>query len=155
MRTSAGAPRKLLAVASRNGFFYVLDRLTGEMLRAEPFVKNLTWASGIGADGRPKLLPGYENTADGTQTCPAVSGAANWPSSAFNRPRSVLRHGFRSVCGVPKEYGMVRAGKVVLRRNDKARDHRRRRQILRALDLQSGKLIWEVPKVAGSVTGSV
>src|SRR4029453_5315343 len=64
--------------------FYVLDRLTGEMLRAEPFVKNLTWASGIGADGRPKLLPGYENAPDGTQTCPAVSGAANWPSSAFN-----------------------------------------------------------------------
>jgi alcohol dehydrogenase (cytochrome c) len=35
-----GQPRKLLVVANRNGFFYVLDRLTGRMLMAEPFVKN-------------------------------------------------------------------------------------------------------------------
>ena len=53
-----GQPRKLLLHANRNGFFYVLDRLTGELLLAEPFVKNLTWASGIGKDGRPILLPG-------------------------------------------------------------------------------------------------
>ena len=40
----------------------MLDRLTGKVLLAEPFVKKLTWASGIGADGRPKLLPGNEPT---------------------------------------------------------------------------------------------
>ena len=56
-RRFRGRARKLLVVANRNGFFYVLDRLTGQMLMAEPFVKNITWASGIGADGRPKLLP--------------------------------------------------------------------------------------------------
>ena len=55
-----GRERKLLVVANRNGFFYVLDRLTGELLLAEPFVKNITWASGIAADGRPKLLPPYK-----------------------------------------------------------------------------------------------
>ena len=79
-----GRPRKLLLQGNRNGFFYVLDRLTGEFLLAEPFVKKITWASGIGADGRPKLLPGNEPTPAGTRTCPAVAGATNWPSTAFN-----------------------------------------------------------------------
>ena len=41
-----GRPRKLLLHGDHNGFFYVLDRLNGEVLLAEPFAKNLTWASG-------------------------------------------------------------------------------------------------------------
>ena len=53
-----GAPRKLLVQGNRNGFFYVLDRLTGKVLLAEPFVKKLTWASGIDGDGRPMLAAG-------------------------------------------------------------------------------------------------
>ena len=52
-----GRPRKLLLHASRNGFFYVFDRADGTLLLAKPFVRNLTWASGIGADGRPIRLP--------------------------------------------------------------------------------------------------
>src|ERR1019366_2318668 len=69
---------------NRNGFFYVLDRVTGKVLLAEPFVKKITWASGIGPDGRPKLLPGNEPTVEGQLVCPAVAGAANWPSTAYN-----------------------------------------------------------------------
>ena len=125
-----GAPRKLLAVANRNGFFYVLDRLTGAMLMAEPFVKNLTWASGIGADGRPKLLPGYENDADGTADMSRCIGRRQLALLCVQPGNGlVLRHGLGSVRGVSKEYGLVRAWKVVLRRNDKARDDRRRRKI--------------------------
>lgn len=40
-------------MANRNGFFSVLDRADGKVLLAKPFVKRLTWASGIGVDGRP------------------------------------------------------------------------------------------------------
>ena len=72
-----GKPRKLLIEGNRNGFFYVLDRLNGQLLLARPFVKKLTWASGIGADGRPQLLPGNEPTVEGQLTCPSVAGAAN------------------------------------------------------------------------------
>ena len=60
-----GRPRKLLVQGNRNGFFYVLDRITGELLLAEPFVKNLTWASGIGAGRTSEAAPGHEPTADG------------------------------------------------------------------------------------------
>src|SRR5581483_970148 len=75
---------KLLIHADRNGFFYVLDRTSGEVLLAKPFVHNLTWASGIGPDGRPRLIPGSEPSPEGTRACPAVEGATNWMSNAFN-----------------------------------------------------------------------
>ena len=79
-----GRPRKLLLHASRNGFFYVFDRTDGTLLRATPFVRNLTWASGIGADGRPIKLPGQEPTAAGTKVCPSQDGATNWFSPSYN-----------------------------------------------------------------------
>ena len=82
--TFRGQPRKLLLQGNRNGFFYVLDRITGKVLVAEPFVRKLTWASGIGPDGRPVLLPGNEPTVEGQVVCPAVAGAANWPSTAYS-----------------------------------------------------------------------
>jgi hypothetical protein len=62
-----GRERKLLLHADRNGFFYVLDRTNGEFLLAKPFVKKLTWASGIGPDGRPQLTVGAEPTRQGTK----------------------------------------------------------------------------------------
>jgi alcohol dehydrogenase (cytochrome c) len=150
-----GVPRKLLAVANRNGFFYLLDRLTGKMLMAEPFVKNLTWASGIDADGRPKLLPGYENEAEGTRTCPAVSGAANWPSSAFNPATGLFYVMASEGCAVyRKNTDWFELGKSFYGGTTKPATIDGGGKFLRALDLQSGKMVWEVPKVGGGVTGS-
>ena len=57
--TLNGRPRKVVLQANKNGFFYVLDRQTGEFLSAAPFVAGITWASGIDAKtGRPIELPG-------------------------------------------------------------------------------------------------
>ena len=54
----AGKPRKVLMQASKNGFFYVLDRLTGELISAEPYAK-VTWASRVDLkSGRPVENPG-------------------------------------------------------------------------------------------------
>ena len=52
-----GAQRKVVLHANRDGFFYMLDRVTGEYLRATPFVDKLDWAKGIDAKGRPILIP--------------------------------------------------------------------------------------------------
>src|SRR5439155_22044281 len=73
-----GKPRTLMLHASRNGFFYVFDRRDGTLLLARPFVRNLTWASGIGPDGRPVKLPNQEPTPAGTRVCPSQDGATNW-----------------------------------------------------------------------------
>ena len=71
-----GQDRKLLLHADRNGFFYVFDRTNGKLLLAEKFVRRLTWASGIGADGRPVRVPERD------VSCP--DHATNWHATAFS-----------------------------------------------------------------------
>jgi PQQ-dependent dehydrogenase (methanol/ethanol family) len=79
-----GRARKLVLQANRNGFFYVLDRTDGKVVLATPFVQKLTWASGIGPDGRPQLLPGNVPDENGVTTCPAIRGATNWMSTSYS-----------------------------------------------------------------------
>lgn len=79
-----GRPRKLLLQANRNGFYYVLDRVTGEFLHARPFVKKLNWAKGIDPKGRPIEAPHMDPSAAGTYVCPSVHGATNWWAPSFN-----------------------------------------------------------------------
>jgi alcohol dehydrogenase (cytochrome c) len=79
-----GRPRKLMAWANRNGFYYLLDRATGEFLFAKAFVKQ-TWVKGFDAKGRPEVIPGNEPTPEGnTETWPGVDGAANWMSHSYS-----------------------------------------------------------------------
>jgi alcohol dehydrogenase (cytochrome c) len=79
-----GAPRKLLLFANRNGFFYVLDRVTGQFLSGRPFVK-VTWASGLDDSGRPVFVPQPPDTP----TYPGVQGGTNWYSPSYS-PRTGL-----------------------------------------------------------------
>ena len=74
--TFRGQERKLLLHADRNGFFYVFDRTNGKLLLGEKFVRRLTWASGIGADGRPVRIPERD------VSCPGH--ATNWHATAFS-----------------------------------------------------------------------
>jgi alcohol dehydrogenase (cytochrome c) len=79
-----GKPRKLLMQANRNGFLYVLDRTNGAFLSAKAFHGNITWAKGIGADGRPIANPVSEPTPEGTRVCPGAVGATNWYSPSYS-----------------------------------------------------------------------
>ncbi|MBY0504733.1 MAG: PQQ-dependent dehydrogenase, methanol/ethanol family [Bryobacteraceae bacterium] len=85
-----GKPRKLVLHPNRNGFLYMLDRVTGQFLKATQFVDKLDWATGIDAQGRPVLVPGKDPTPGGTRACPAVRGAANWMSPSFNPATGLL-----------------------------------------------------------------
>ncbi len=78
-----GKPRKLMLWANRNGFFYVLDRVTGEFLHGKNFVK-VTWAKGLDENGRPIKIPEASPTREGVRVWPAVQGATNWYSPAYS-----------------------------------------------------------------------
>ena len=67
-----GEPRKLLVQANRNGFLYVLDRVTGEFLLGEPFIEQ-TWADGLDENGRPIVRPGSDPTVEGRRGLPGDS----------------------------------------------------------------------------------
>jgi PQQ-dependent dehydrogenase (methanol/ethanol family) len=176
-----GENRKLLLQANRNGFFYVLDRTDGKVLLAKPFVNKLTWASGIGADGRPQLLPGNAPTPAGTLTCPAIRGATNWWSTAYNPGthafyvmavencgtyRSTQFSLNRAAAGAPAR-GTPPAAGGGAGRGGMAPDAGRGgytpplgfngagpnaggQQFLRALDIETGKVLWEIPQTGSS-----
>ena len=78
-----GKQRKLMMWANRNGFFYVLDRDTGEFLHGKNFVE-VTWAKGLDENGRPIRVPGASPTPEGTRVSPAVQGGTNWYSPAYS-----------------------------------------------------------------------
>jgi PQQ-dependent dehydrogenase (methanol/ethanol family) len=138
-----GRMRKLLLLANRSGFFYVLDRITGEFLLGQPFVKKLTWASGIGSDGRPMLLPNNAVGPQKTVTCPAVRGATNWYSTSYNPGTNLFYVMAVEDCGYYWDSPQGGFGWVE-DPNDPGI------KVLRAIDIETGKIAWEVPQTNGT-----
>jgi alcohol dehydrogenase (cytochrome c) len=87
--TFRGQPRKLVVVANRNGFLYVLDRTNGEFLSATRFAEKLNWATGIDEKGRP-IRTGLKPSAEGTRVCPGMVGATNWHAPSYNPETSLF-----------------------------------------------------------------
>ena len=147
-----GRPRKLLLHANRNGFFYVLDRTSGALLLATPFVKKLTWARAIGADGRPVLNADQTPDADGRTVCPAVEGATNWFSTAFSPVTGLYYVQALEKCTVyartPETWtaGQSFYGGTTRRASEPGQ------KVLRAIDVRTGAIAWELPQVGPAST---
>ncbi len=83
--TIGGSPRKVIMQASKNGFFYVLDRQTGAFVSAKPFVRGITWASEIDPrSGRPVESPTAYDGLNAVLVSPAPGGAHNWYPMAWD-----------------------------------------------------------------------
>ncbi len=78
-----GKPRKMLMQTSRNGYFFVLDRATGENLLTAPFGP-VNWASGLDKKGQPIPDPAKEPAADGRLIAPDEGGLTNFRSPSFD-----------------------------------------------------------------------
>ena len=84
--TIDGRERKVIVQAPKNGFFFVIDRLTGEFLSGEAFADDVTWATGIDQSGRPIEAPEarYGTNRQGAWLSPGPTGAHNWRPMAWN-----------------------------------------------------------------------
>jgi alcohol dehydrogenase (cytochrome c) len=143
-----GSPRKLMLHADRNGFFYVFDRANGKLLLAKQFLKNVTWASGIGADGRPVKLPNQEPTAAGTRVCPSQDGATNWFSPSFIPATGMYYFQTFEKCSIYQktESGTWTAGKTYLGGSQRTAEDPKPERVLKALDIHTGAIKWELPQ---------
>jgi len=152
-----GSARKVMLWANRNGFFYVLDRTTGEFLLGKPF-ERVTWATGLDAKGRPILAPVAAPTAEGKLIYPGVQGATNWFSPSFS-PRTGMFYvstwvdyastftkyevgyepGQRYTGGTPRSAvpGVRNVGTINTRREEDGSG------AVRAIDPQTGDRRWE------------
>ncbi len=115
-----GKPAKLLLHADRNGFFYVLDRTTGEVMFAKSFLKRDDWASSIAPNGKPVVTD--------PRGCP--SDAANWDSTAYS-PETHLYYfmALEECTGKPTSY-----------------PDQTGQRFLKAVNIETGDIAWEIPQ---------
>jgi alcohol dehydrogenase (cytochrome c) len=78
-----GRARQVICWPNRNGFYYVLDRVTGSFIAGVPYV-DLNWASGLDPNGRPVLVENGGPTVSGHLTKPGGNGGTNWQNSAYD-----------------------------------------------------------------------
>ena len=84
--TINGRQRKVLMQANKNGFYYVIDRLSGAFISAQPYAQ-VTWAKGIDQEtGRPIVYPEshYDQNNETINLSPGPNGAHNWSPMSFN-----------------------------------------------------------------------
>src|SRR5580698_1741731 len=78
-----GQPLKLMLHADRNGVFYVLDRVTGKLLSATPFVRT-SWVKEWDDNGRPIVLDGWRANAEGVTVYPSLGGGTNFQAPSYS-----------------------------------------------------------------------
>jgi len=79
-----GKPRKVVMQAPKNGFFFLIDRVTGEFISAKKFI-DVNWASGYDAQGRPIEMPGLRSDTEPHELVGGTTrGAHSWQSMSFN-----------------------------------------------------------------------
>jgi alcohol dehydrogenase (cytochrome c) len=88
--TINGKPRKLLVTASRNGYYFTLDRRTGERLVTTQFSGTVNWAKGLNDKGQPVRDPAKDHHVGGALVSSANGGATNWPPAAFSPDTGLL-----------------------------------------------------------------
>jgi acido-empty-quinoprotein group A len=145
-----GKPRKLLAQAARNGYFFVLDRTNGAHVVSKPFVP-LNWSKGIDTKGEPIPDPEKEPTVDGNLLTINGVGGTNWMPPSFS-PQTGLFY-VNAFLGYsvtyltdtserPEGYG----GSI---RNLWAQ------HVLEAIDYKTGDVKWSHPYPTAGGTGGV
>jgi PQQ-dependent dehydrogenase (methanol/ethanol family) len=146
-----GRPRKLLLQGNRNGYFYVLDRLTGEFLVGGPFIRNMTWSSGLEPKtGRPIIKEDPAPTVAGTRVCPEGAGATNWPSASFYPPTGQYLVFATESCHIfVKNEEPFALGKSFYQGSERFSPGDVQEKFLRAIDIQTGKIVWEIPNIGG------
>ncbi len=147
-----GQPRKLLAQAARNGYFFVLDRTNGKSLVSTGFV-GVNWSKGIDSKGQPIPNPAKEPTVDGTLVNTPGGGGTNWFPPSYDPDTGLFyvqaREGYHVAYLTdtdedPGGYGGGTGGGY---------SH----GVLKAIDYQTGKIRWshEWPSESGAGSAGI
>jgi alcohol dehydrogenase (cytochrome c) len=137
-----GRERALVVTANRNGFFYVLDRASGEYLLGVQYARQ-TWAKGLDGKGRPILVPNMEPSEQGTLVYPSLQGSTNWSSPSYSPLTGLLYVPVREMGSIyfktPVEY---RPGTYFTGGSEKRLDEESWGAV-RAIDVKTGKAMWD------------
>jgi alcohol dehydrogenase (cytochrome c) len=139
--TIDGKPRKLVSTASRNGYFYTLDRVTGQHLVTSKFGSATNWAKGLRPNGVVEPDLAKAASIPGTLVSPVEGGVTNWPPAAFSPKTGFFyvheRNGFNLLyLSDPDPRGSMGLGGKTVAPVGSAPGY------LTAIDYRSGKIGW-------------
>jgi alcohol dehydrogenase (cytochrome c) len=140
-----GVKRKLVAVANRNAFYYVLDRTSGEFVAGRAYAKQ-TWAKGLDDQGRPMVIPGTEPSEEGTLVWPNLNGATVWFSPSYSPQTGMLYVAVREIGSIYyKREADYKPGTFFAGGGEGQIPNGDRSGAIRALEATTGQMRWEFP----------
>jgi alcohol dehydrogenase (cytochrome c) len=129
-------------MASRNAFYYALDRRDGRFLYGKPFVKQ-NWATGLDAKGRPLRLPTSVPTAQGVLVYPWLHGGTNWWPPTYDAKRRL--HYVPTVDAATLYYTVdekLKPGTMTMRGTTQLVTNLPAVMAVKAIDPQTGDIKW-------------
>jgi alcohol dehydrogenase (cytochrome c) len=146
-----GRPRKLVAQAARNGYYFLIDRTNGKSVLTVPYVDFMNWSLGVNAKGQPINNPAKDATVDGVLVSPG--SATNWPPPSFSPKTGLLYVGTSQSYALqyltdtderPEGYGGGAVG---------GGGGGGRESYLKAIDYRTGKVRWRHVLSEGGAMG--
>jgi alcohol dehydrogenase (cytochrome c) len=141
--TIGGRLQKVIMVANRNGFFYTLNRETGKLLVAKPFIDGSNWAKEIGTDGRPIVL---DNIGTPEKCLPDNHGGTNFQPPTFDPERRLFFVTAHETCAIwegRKPTPPINVGVRVPSGGRRLVEGKEQWGALRAIDPVTGERRWE------------
>jgi acido-empty-quinoprotein group A len=137
--TFNGKPRKMLAQASRNGVFAVLDRSNGQSLLTTPYI-DINWMNGTDERGQPVPKKETEPKLDGALAKPGAAGGSNWSPPSFDPQTGLFYASAKESIGI---YYVTMPGKIA--EGWGGRDFiLNSKSMLEAIDYHTGKVKWSL-----------
>jgi alcohol dehydrogenase (cytochrome c) len=148
-----GKPRKMVIQAARNGYFYVLDRVTGEHLLTSKYADAANWAAEVNAKGQTVRNPEKDNTVAGSLVSPDNGGATNWYPPSFDQKNGLLYVVLREIYSM--YYATTTDPRVMVGLGGSEQDNvGSLGTSIVAIDYQTGKLAWKYKlEGGGGATG--
>jgi acido-empty-quinoprotein group A len=145
-----GKPRKLIAQANRNGYFFVLDRETGKNIVSYPYLETMNWSNGVDSNGSPIPKKEKEPQVAGVLVSPPSGGSTNWPPPSYDPDTQLFYVSTTANYSTfyltdtdphPEGYGATEKASGGLHAS------------LRALDYKTGKTVWRHNWPSGGSSG--
>jgi alcohol dehydrogenase (cytochrome c) len=139
-----GRMRKLVLTAARNGYYFTLDRVTGERLVSTKYGSATNWANGFNKFGGPQRDPAKDPTVPGSLVSPTSDGTINWEPPAYSPDTGLFyvpednSYSFFYLTDVDPRGSMGLGGKEEVRIGSPG-------NFLSAIDYKTGKVVWRHP----------
>ncbi|MGB3900240.1 MAG: PQQ-dependent dehydrogenase, methanol/ethanol family [Mesorhizobium sp.] len=159
--TIDGKPRKVAVQANRNGFLYVLDRVTGEFIYASATVEGINWTSGLDPKtGRPTVNEDKRPKSGGDKVepiIPGLEGGTNWFPIASNPDKGIVylntNDWVMSLKAWKPEDVVYKAGSLYMGVDYQMYRHKDKTGYLKAFDVANKKWLWELPSALPMFAG--